>query len=769
MGGIRPAGGPPDRWRGSPVTGVYFVELGGDEDYEAQVVVWRHEVERVQLQGLQPWFPAGVAALQDAEVRRRVKALGQGVHEQVAQARRAREAPGNLRRHNPSFVGRAAELRALRHQLTGGGAVGVVTAVHGIGGMGKTELAVTYAHAYAHTYQGGTWQVDADGATDVLAAISALALSPELGLDVREEHLQDRHWLGRRVLARLGELTEAARARDADSAACLLLLDNVSEPGLLSESQLAVLPDQPWFHLAVTTRLGVGDLGTAGTRGSVAMIEVGRLATEDAVALIREHQPARDPARLHTEFSSPAEQDAARHLVDLLDGYTLAVEQAAIYLGSSGVQPSQLLALLRAHGITVLDDVGSSADAGAILHKEKIAGVIVDQTLARLPPRATKALALACLLPPDTIPWSWLDELTDTPGDPADPPRVGLPGSSGDGDWTSTRRILEGRRLLTLADDPRLARLHRVLGEHLRTRLADSETDDRLDTHLQQVSHELADAATPDTALLAVTATTITGRLTDGRHDLAEAGDRLIDAVQQRLDLTTAHSLATATLTAAEHRAGADPDHPELQHDLASSLNKVGEVLAARGDTRSALEHHTRALHIDERLAAVDPDHTGHQRDLASSLYKLGALLAKRGDTRGALDHCTRAVPIVERLIESDPDNAEYQRYLSIILNRLGGLLAAHGDTEGALEHFIRSLHTAERLTAADPDNTRHQRDVWVCHYQIASALESVGDPSAADHWGNAHRVLAALDAAGKLPDSDQATYDHVTRKLGPN
>jgi hypothetical protein len=100
---------------------VYFVELGGDEDYEAQVVVWRHEVERVQLQGLQPWFPAGVAALQDAEVRRRVKALGQGVHEQVAQARRAREAPGNLRRHNPSFVGRAAELRALRHQLTGGG------------------------------------------------------------------------------------------------------------------------------------------------------------------------------------------------------------------------------------------------------------------------------------------------------------------------------------------------------------------------------------------------------------------------------------------------------------------------------------------------------------------------------------------------------------------------------------------------------------------------------------------------------------------------
>jgi tetratricopeptide (TPR) repeat protein len=897
---------------GDPVTGVYFVELGGDADYEAQVVVWRHEVERVQLQQLQPWFPAGVAALQDAEVRRRVKALGQGVHEQVQQARRARAAPGNLRRHNPSFVGRATELRALRHQLTGG-AVGVVTAVHGIGGMGKTELAVTYAHAYAHTYQGGTWQVDADGATDVLEAISALALSPELGLEVREEHLQDRQWLGRRVLARSGELIEAAHARDAGSAACLVLLDNVSEPELLTESQLAVLPDEPWFHLAVTTRLGVGDLGTAGTRGSVAMIEVGRLAVEDAVALIREHQPARDAARLRTEFSSPAEQDAARQVVELLDGYTLAVEQAAVYLGSSRVEPSQLLAVLRAHGTMVLDDVSGSADAGAILHKEKIAGTIVDQTLARLPPRATAALALACLLPPDTIPWQWLQELTDTPADPADPPRVGLPGLSGDGDWASTRRVLEGRRLLTPADDPRFARLHRVLGEHLRTRLADTETEDRLDTHLQQVSHELTDAAAPDTALLAVTATTITGRLTDGRHDLAEAGRRLIDPVQQRLDLPTAHTLATATLTAHERRAAADPDASQLQRDLALTLIRVGALLVARGDSRGALEyyaralhlcerlaaadpdntqyqgdlgigllnvgdmlaargdtddalaHYTRSLHIVERLAAADPDNTGYQRDVSVSLDRVGDRLAARGDTDGALAHYTRALHIAERLAAADPDNTQYQGDLAVSLDKVGDMLAERGDTDDALAHYTRALHTAERLAAADPDNighqrvvsvnltrvgnmlaaggdtddalahytrglhlaerraaadpdntqyqgdlavsllkvgdmlaargdtddalahytralhivdqlaaadpenTRYRRDVWVSHYRIASALESVGDPATADYWGKAHDVLAALDAAGQLPDADRAFYDAVTLKLGPN
>ena len=74
--------------------------------------------------------------------------------------------------------------------------------------------------------------------------------------------------------------------------------------------------------------------------------------------MIREHQPARDPARLHPEFSGPAEEEAARLIVELLDGYALAVEQAAVYLGSSGVQPTQLLGLLRAQGAAVLDEAG---------------------------------------------------------------------------------------------------------------------------------------------------------------------------------------------------------------------------------------------------------------------------------------------------------------------------------------------------------------------------------------------------------------------------
>ena len=173
----------------------------------------------------------------------------------------------------------------------------------------------------------------------------------------------------------------------------------------------------------------------------------------------------------------------------LLNGYTLAIEQAAVYLGTSGVQPTELLGLLRAQGSAVLDEVGSSpAGTQVILHEEKLAATIVDQTLQRLPVRARRALAFAALLPPDTIPWSWLQELTETSTDESAPRLSGLAGGD---DWAASRRLLEGRRLLTLADEPRFARLHRVLGEHIRQRPSDADTVGLLDTHLRRISEDL--------------------------------------------------------------------------------------------------------------------------------------------------------------------------------------------------------------------------------------------------------------------------------------
>jgi hypothetical protein len=146
----------------------------------------------------------------------------------------------------------------------------------------------------------------------------------------------------------------------------------------------------------------------------------------------------------------------------------------------------------------------------------------------------------------------------------------------------------------------------------------------------------------------------------------------------------------------------------------------------------------------------------------------VGNLLAGRGEVGAALEHYTRSLHLAEQLAGADPDNPAYQRDVAVSLERVGDLLAGRGEVGAALEHHTRSLHLRERLASADPDNPAYQRDVWVGAYKVAGALESVRDPSAADYWSKAHRTLAALDAAGKLPDGDRQVLDRVAHKLGP-
>ena len=61
------------------------------------------------------------------------------------------------------FIGRTANLRMLRENFVKPGHIGVVTALNGMGGLGKTALAIEYARAFVDEHGGGRWQVRCPG------------------------------------------------------------------------------------------------------------------------------------------------------------------------------------------------------------------------------------------------------------------------------------------------------------------------------------------------------------------------------------------------------------------------------------------------------------------------------------------------------------------------------------------------------------------------------------------------------------------------------
>jgi WD40 repeat protein len=141
---------------------------------------------------------------------------------------------------NPDFVGRGADLVELYLALIGDlNKVGVrsVGSV-GMGGVGKTQLAVEFVHRFAFAFDGVQWLNAADD--DWVRLFTDLAR--ELRLDAGPAP-SDRDWI--RALA----------THCADHPGLLLVLDNVADPNRLGEpSLLGTAPLSLGCNLVFTTR-----------------------------------------------------------------------------------------------------------------------------------------------------------------------------------------------------------------------------------------------------------------------------------------------------------------------------------------------------------------------------------------------------------------------------------------------------------------------------------------------------------------------------------
>jgi hypothetical protein len=204
---------------------------------------------------------------------------------------------------NPGFVGREEDLAQVHQLLQKREAVGVrPVAAAGMGGIGKTQLAVEYAYRYAEGYPGGVYWVNA--AQDLQAEMAELA--KEVGLF--EDGAPDAERQQRRLLAFVRFLDEQPEA--------LVIFDNVEDPRSLRSKAFGFVPAQLRCRVLFTTRRRDGS-------GAFATVPVGALAEEEALALL---------AGTAQRAWDGEELAAAREMCRMLGGLPLALALAGSFL-----------------------------------------------------------------------------------------------------------------------------------------------------------------------------------------------------------------------------------------------------------------------------------------------------------------------------------------------------------------------------------------------------------------------------------------------------
>ncbi|MBH1935268.1 tetratricopeptide repeat protein [Streptomyces sp. AV19] len=213
--------------------------------------------------------------------------------------------PAQLPATVSDFTGRAAFVDELSHQLaTADGRIMAVSAVAGIGGVGKTTLAVHVAHAARNHFPDGQLYVDLQGTGPVVADPEAVlgAFLRALGTpdSAIPEGLQERSALFRSTL---------------DGRRILTLLDNARDAAQVRP----LLPGTEGCAALVTSRTRMVDLAGAH------LVDLDVMSPEEALVLF---------TRIVGEERVGAERDAAMDVVALCGFLPLAIRIAASRLAA---------------------------------------------------------------------------------------------------------------------------------------------------------------------------------------------------------------------------------------------------------------------------------------------------------------------------------------------------------------------------------------------------------------------------------------------------
>ncbi len=599
--------------------------------------------------------------------------------------------PVRLAQRPVFLAGREGLLAELDARLVDGPGPRVV-ALCGLGGAGKTSVAVEYAHRHLAEV-GVCWQFAAEDPA-VLEAEFAL-LAAHLGardvVDARDP-----------VAATHGVLAQT-------QAGWLLVFDNVTDRASVER----FVPPAGTGRVLVTTQSQHWPSGQA--------LDVPVLGNEVAAGFL---------------VSRTGDPDwvAARELADRLGGLPLALEQAAAYMQAVGTSMSEYLLLFRERQADLLargEAVGHPTDVATTLS-------LALSRLAGQDPAAAGLLRLLAFLAPDPVPLGLL--LADQAAGLLSPEAVGIGPLLGN-PVTTGDAIIALRRysLFSLAGNG-LVQVHRLVQAIIRSRLTADEV-----SQWQRAAADLVEAAVPADPEASATWPAFAVLLPHARAALDLTSDgmrRMAWYLGESGSYPAARDLYQLIVSAHSESDAYGPEHPytlNARAHVATWTGSAGDAVGARNQFAALVPVSERILGRESRRTLVTRVNlaywTGEAGDATSARDQLAALLpiseqtlgpdhrntlvarhylarwtGRAGDAARARDEFAALLPVSERIEGRDHRNTLDTRH------HLAYWTGEAGDATSARDQFAALLPIRERIEGSGHPHTlvtRFERARW--------------------------------------------------------
>ena len=570
-----------------------------------------------------------------------------------------------LPERNPFFTGREPVLAQLEEALSGRGRV----ALSGLGGVGKTQTAVEYAHRHLDEYVYTFWATahSPEALVSGYLAVAGLLKLPES--DAKDQTLAVdavKRWLG-------------------SHEGWLLILDNADDIGMARE----FIPPGKNGHVLLTTR--------ARAVGAVArLVEIQEMGTQEgALFLLRRANYVAENAEL--DSASRADQETATEIAIQLDGLPLALDQAAAYIEETGCGLLGYLSLYRTHGPELLQLRGTMASD----HPDPVATTwaLSFENIEKVNAAAVELLRFCAFLNPDGI-----SEEVFSEGAPELGPVLGAVATDA---FALNSAISEILKYSLLRRDANVGSLeiHRLVQAVLKQ---------AMDKDTQRLwAARAVGAVNRAFPSVEFSTWTVCERLLPQVYACAELikqwgfgfpeAARLLNAagfyLHERARYTDAEPFYKLSLVIREKALGAE--HPSVSN----TLNNLAGLYSDQGQNAKAQPLYERALAIREK--ALGPEH----RSVATSLNNLAGLYTDQGRHAKAEPLYERALAVSEKALgPNHPDVAKS-------LNNLAGLYSNQGQYAKAGPLYKRALAICEKaLGPAHPNVATSLNNLALLH-----------------------------------------------------